>query len=205
MKDLLHPKAAHLALAVLLCCGLMMPVLGVLLPGTAPLRPLCVAAAVCLVLEAVSLRRVSAIAAAVVLPLGALAWLFAPGHLSRVSDVLLALTLRLRGQSAALPLVAEDAVLLLSLLFGLLSWLVTLRPVSCMPSLLLCVGVMMLLWFSGASHLIPWLLRPWRPFWSSLFWTAIPRPAPCGSFPSPCCWRRRPFCWPPPPASPRSP
>ena len=158
MKDLLRPKAAHLALAVLLCCGLMMPVLGVLLPGTAPLRPLCVAAAVCLVLEAVSLRRVSAIAAAVVLPLGALAWLFAPGHLSRVSDVLLALTLRLRGQSAALPLVAEDAVLLLSLLFGLLSWLVTLRPVSCMPSLLLCVGVMMLLWFSGASHLIPWLL-----------------------------------------------
>ena len=158
MRDALREKATHLTLALLLCAGMLMPVLGVLLPGVSPARPLLIAAALCAALEAASLHRVSSVAAGIGLPLGAAAWLLAPGHLTRVTDVLTALTLRLQGQKAALPLAAADTVLLVSLACSLLCWLVTLRSVSYMPSLLLCIGTAMLLWFTGARHLVPWLL-----------------------------------------------
>ena len=158
MKDKMRDKGIHLTLAILLCCGLLMPVLRVLIPDASGLQPLLIAAGMCTVLGAASLHRISILAAAIGIPLFAAGWSLSPGHLIRLTDVLTALTLRLRGQKEALPLVASDAALLLALIFGLLCWLVTLRSATYMPSLLLCVGVMMLLWFTGSGHLIPWLL-----------------------------------------------
>ena len=158
MNEKLRGKLTHLTLALLLACGLLMPVLRVLLPDVSPARPLLIAAGVCLLLEAASLHRFSALGAAVALPLAALVWLFSPGSMTRLSDTLIALTLRLQGQQAALPLVRSDAVLFLSLLISLLSWLAAWKKASYMPALILCVSVILLLWFSGSQDLIPWLL-----------------------------------------------
>ena len=92
MNEKLRGKLTHLTLALLLACGLLMPVLRVLLPDVSPARPLLIAAGVCLLLEAASLHRFSALGAAVALPLAALVWLFSPGSMTRLSDTLIALT-----------------------------------------------------------------------------------------------------------------
>ena len=178
MNEKLRGKLTHLALALLLACGILMPVLRVLLPDVSPARPLLIAAGVCLLLEVCSLHRFASLGAAVILPLAALLWLFSPGSLPRLSDTLIALTLRLQGQEAALPLVRSDTVLFLSLLLSLLCWLAAWKEASYLPALILCVSVILLLWFSGSPELIPWLLPALTAVFAAILLDRHPQSSP---------------------------
>ncbi len=158
MRSRFADRAMHALMAFLLAAGTLMPLLGVLFPGFSSLSPLLWAAALILLLEAASFHRISAIAAAILLGLSALLFCLSPGGFTRVQDVLIAVSLRLRGQSYALPLVQADCVVFLSLVLSILSFLAVLRQASFLPSAMLCAAGMLLLWLSDSPALIPWWL-----------------------------------------------
>ncbi len=187
MKENLRRKGLHALLAWLLCAGILMPALGVLFRGFSSWTPLLWAGAVILLLEAASFRRSWAVGAGIALPLLILLWVFALGGYQRLSDVLIAVSLRLRGLHSALPLVRAHAVLLLSLAAGLIAWLAVFPGASYLPSLVLCTGTMLLLWLSDSPELIPWLIpaliplqlllvadrHEQTPLWRVLPWAAL--------------------------------
>ena len=158
MAERWRKSAIHLALSLALCVSLLQPTLGLLFPGAMNLQPLWTAAFVILLLEALSLRRSLALGGAAAAGFLFFFWLFAQGGAVRLSDVALAFSLRLGGQTAALPLVKGDASLFLAVLLGGLSWLAASEKATWLPSLLLCVAVIMLLWLSGAEGYTVWLL-----------------------------------------------
>ena len=183
----LRRKGLHALLAWLLAAGVLMPVLGILFRGFSSWMPLLWAGAAILLLEAASFRRSWAIAAGIALPLLLLLWIVALGGYQRLSDVLIAVSLRLRGLHSALPLVRDDAVLLLSLAAGLIAWLAVFPGASYLPSLVLCTGTVLLLWLTDSPELIPWLIpalvplllllvadrHEQTPLWRVLPWAAL--------------------------------
>ena len=158
MAETLQKKAFHALLALCLTAGVLMPILSALYPHHFSWTPLLYSFLLVIALELLSLRRWTALAGAGLALALLAAWLLAGDGIPRLSDVLIAVSLRFRGQEAALPLVREDLTLLLTLLIPLLCWLATLRSVSWMPALVLCVGIMLMLWLGNFPHLIPWLL-----------------------------------------------
>ena len=149
----------HGALSFLLSIGLLGPLLGILLPDVSMVNPSACSGLICLLLSLLSVHRLSALIGFPALAAGALGWIFlGNGMIVRLSDVLHALTLRLYGQMAALPIVSADTAIFLSVLVTLLVWMVTLPGCSWFPAMLLCVADILLLWISGADHLIPWIL-----------------------------------------------
>ncbi len=157
-RDALREKGIHLLLSFLLSAGMDLPLLLLLIPGLSPVLPLLLLLAVCFLSEAASLHKAAAVSFGSLCLAALLYWLFAAGGLTCVSDIAIALTLRFSGQQAAFPLVAESAVIVLSLLIGLICWFLTLPRFSCLPAMLLSIGMMLILWLSGSPHLILWIL-----------------------------------------------
>ena len=158
MAERWQKSAIHLVMSLALCISLLQPTLGLLFPDSMSLQPLWTAAIVLLLLEALSLRRPLALGGTAAVGLLFLFWLFARGGAGRISDVAVAFSLRLGGQQAALPLVQGDASLFLAVVLGGLCWLASSERATWLPSLLLCVTVIMLLWLSGAEGFTAWLL-----------------------------------------------
>lgn len=158
MNEPLRVRLTHALLSVLLSAGLLMPLLGILEPSFLSWLPLVCCAAVVLAFETASVNRITAAVSAVIALLLLLVWLFALGGLLIVSDVALAVALRFSGIRSALPLVASPAVILLSVLVSLAGCFACLRNVSVLPSFLLCFGMVLLIYLSGASEVIPLFL-----------------------------------------------
>ena len=151
-------KAVHLLLALLLCVGLLIPALHILLPGQPALPSLLLSALILLLLEAVSVTRLSALIASG-LCLGLLGfWCLALGGVAWLSDLFIALSLHFTGQRAALPLMASEVSTALALVIGAVSWFATARKATYLPALVLCAAALMLVWLTGQSSLTPWLL-----------------------------------------------
>ena len=70
-----------------------------------------------------------------------------------------ALALQLSGQSAALPLYAQEVALLLTLVIGFASWGLTCRAVGCYPAIALVLLSALMLWLTSHESLL-WALLP---------------------------------------------
>ena len=103
---LLKRKLNHALPAFFLAAGLLMPLLGVLDPSFADPRMLIPAALVVLLFEVASINKLTAGITAGLFAAGIAAWLLAFGGITIAGDVMIALSLRISGQMAALPLMA---------------------------------------------------------------------------------------------------
>ena len=155
---LLQKKLNHALPAFFLAAGLLIPLLGVLDPSFADPALLLRAAAVVVLFEAASLSRVSATVAAGLFLSAVLAWLLGFGGLTVARDIVIALSLRMSGQMAALPLIASEVVWFFSLIVPLLACFAMLERATWIPSLVLTVLVTVLVWLGNRMDLLPWLL-----------------------------------------------
>ena len=159
MGEKLKERLQHALVALLLSAGLVMPLCGALDVSLiqSPL-PLIVAAAAVLVFEAASLHRAAAWGTALTAAGAAAFWIFAGNGARTVSDVMLAVSLRMKGIMTAVPLAAESVTVIVSAVLTLLCCFAAMRKATCMPSMILCTAVMMILWLTDSMQLLPWLL-----------------------------------------------
>ena len=158
MSETVRKRLIHALLSLLLSVGLLMPLLGILHPSFLSPAVLPVIAVVILVFECLAISRVTALVGSGVCIAGLLVWLFGFGGLLTVSDTVVAVALRLSGIHTALPLVAGQAVPIIAVVIALLSCLACLRGASILPATLLCFAMVLMIYLSGSSGLIPWFL-----------------------------------------------
>ncbi len=158
MSDSVRTRLIHALLSLLLAAGLLLPLMGILEPSFLSPSLLLWCAGIILLFELVSLHRVAAIISACAGAVILLIWLFAAGGLITVSDVALAVALRFSGIRTALPLVAFQATVLLTVLVTLVSCFACLRSASVLPCSLLCFAMILLIYLSGAGGMVPWFL-----------------------------------------------
>ena len=158
MQETVRARLSHALLSLLLSAGLVLPVLGILESSFLSFSVLIPILLTVVLFELASLKRITAVAAAVGGAAALLFWLFAADGTTAVSDVARAVSLRAAGIGSALPLVASQAVLMITVLLTLLSCLACLRSVSCFPAAFLCVGLILLIYLTGSASVIPWAL-----------------------------------------------
>lgn len=151
-------RLTHAFLSMLLAAGLLLPLMGILEPSFLSPSLLIWCAGIIVLFELVSLSRVSAIVSASAGVILLLIWLLAMDGLLTVSDVALAVALRFSGIRTALPLVAFPATVLLTVLVALASCFACLRSASVLPCSLMCFGMILLIYLSGAGDMVPWFL-----------------------------------------------
>lgn len=158
MNESVRLHLVHALLSGLLAAGLLLPLMGILEPSFLSPSLLIWCAGIIVLFELVSLSRVSAIVSACAGVILLLVWLFAMDGLLTVSDVALAVALRFSGVRTALPLVAFPATILLTAVVTLVSCFACLRNASVIPCSLLCFGMILLIYLSGAAEMVPWFL-----------------------------------------------
>ena len=127
MSESLRARASHAFFSVLLAAGLVLPLLGVLLPSVPYSLLVLPLLLTVLFFELACLNRACAAAAVVLAAVGGAVWLFTMNGAAAVADVARALSLRLMGVETALPLVLSPAVILLTILLTLVSCLACVR------------------------------------------------------------------------------
>ena len=158
MTESLRPRLVHALLSLLLSVGLLLPLLGILDPALpSPVLILWISVII-LLFELASLKRVISFAAAGAAFILLLFWLFAMGGMLTVSDAAMAIVLRCNNIRTAIPLVASSVTALLTVLTTLICCFACLRGASFLPSAVLCFGMILLIYLSGARELIPWFL-----------------------------------------------
>ncbi len=90
---------------------------------------------------------------------GALVYLVVLLFNGTLAEAFRATVLQCSGQSAALPLYAQEVALLLTLLIGFVSWGLTCRAVGCYPAIALVLLSALMLWLSSHESLL-WALLP---------------------------------------------
>ena len=158
MKQKAAERAVHAVIAFMLSAGIVIPILGVMDHSFTSPRVLLLCLIIIAAFEVVSLHRVAAFSAAGGAAAALAVWLFSSGGARIVSDYLLAVTLRIRGIENALPLMADQAVRITACVLTVLCCFACLRRATCIPAFALCVGAAILIWISGRTSLIPWLL-----------------------------------------------
>ena len=155
---LLKRKLNHALPAFFLAAGLLMPLLGVLDPSFADPRMLIPAALVVLLFEVASINKLTAGITAGLFAAGIAAWLLAFGGITVAGDVMIALSLRISGQMAALPLIAGKVKILFAILVPLVACFAMIQKATWIPSLILTAAITVLVWLSNRMDLLPWLL-----------------------------------------------
>ncbi len=158
MADKLKDRAKHALLALLLSAGLVMPLCGILDASLLSLRLIFICTGVIAAFETVSMHRISAWAAAALTAAGALIWILVMGGMSVLSDAGLAVGLRIQGIMSAVPLAAKPISALTAAGITLLCCFACLKKATCIPAVMLCTAVMMLVWLSDSMEMLPLLL-----------------------------------------------
>ena len=158
MSTRLRERLTHMLLTALLTAGLLLPLLKILEPSFVSAAPLIWAAVIILLFELACTSRITGIISGGLSLAALLVWLFLLRGLVTVSDVFLAVALRLSGIRSALPLVASSAVILLTAFVTLVSCFCCLRSASVLPAFILCFGMILLIYLSGSGDAVPWFL-----------------------------------------------
>lgn len=158
MAEKLKERLRHAILALLLSVGLSMSLAGSLDESLISLRMLYVIGGVILLFELASMHKVSAWAAVFIAAAGIAAWIFTANGAQVLSDAGIAISLRLKGISTAVPLVAQPLSILIAAVMTLLCCFAVLQAMTCIPSLMLCTAVIMAVWLTDSMHLLPWML-----------------------------------------------
>ena len=158
MALVMKERARHLVLALLLSIGLAMPLAGSLDEALCSPLILYIAGAVVLAFELVSLHRIAAWCAALAAAAGIALWVFSMNGAQMISDAGIAISLRMQGIRTAVPLAAQAISILLAAGITVLCCFATLRKATCIPALMLCVAVFMIVWLTDSMEMLPWLL-----------------------------------------------
>ena len=158
MKEIIRKRLQHAVLALLLSAGLVIPLCGAL-DGTMVFpRLILLIAGMILLFELASLNRISSWTAALLFLAAAAVWFFRGNGARMLSDAAVAAGLRMKGVKTAIPLIAQPFSVLIAVIMTLLCCFSALQDVSCIPSLMLCTVVIMIIWLTDSMNLIPWLL-----------------------------------------------
>ena len=158
MRAILREKLPRLFPALLLALGLAFTVLRILDLQVSLFSCGCVCALTLLALEAVSLNRRTVLWGVPGLAVLFLCWLLGGSGTEILSDMLRAFTLQVSGVPGALPLVARETALALSLIVSILCFLVSRKQAGSAGALILVLGAVLLLWLADRPDLIPWLI-----------------------------------------------
>ena len=158
MSESVRMRLIHALLSSLMAFGLLIPLLGIL--DSSLITPVLIfpVVGIILVFELISASRTAVFVTIGVSFILVLIWILAMGGLLIVSDVALAVVLRFNGIRTAIPLVASSVSVLLTLLITLISCLVCLRNASVLPAVLLCFGMILLIYLTGSEEVVPWFL-----------------------------------------------
>ena len=152
MKDAVRRGTA----AFLLELGLVLAMLGsmgLLAYGWGAAAALAIITAV---LTLACVKRLTSWIAAGVIAIGAGVWLLL-GGMDTLTEILRALTLHFTGLNGALPMVAGETALLLTLLVGVAGFAMTSRGLGAYPALAVTIMAALLLWLADQPHVLPWL------------------------------------------------
>ena len=158
MWQSLRSRLPRLLLTLLLASGLSFALLGALDLSASPVSVLLCCLLLSLGLEALSLNRRAALWGALGLAVLLLFLLVSGPAFAWLSDLLRAFSLRISGIPGALPLMEQDAALVLAGFLTLLSFLSTRKSAGALGALLLACGSMMMLWLADRYDLMPRLL-----------------------------------------------
>ena len=112
MADRLKERLRHAVISLLLSVGLVMPLCGALDKSLISPLPFLVIVGVILAFEAAAMHRAAAWGAALAAAGTAAVWVFTAGGALMLSDAGLAVSLRLRGLTTAVPLAAKPVAIL---------------------------------------------------------------------------------------------
>ena len=158
MNATVRKRLTHALLTVLLTAGLLMPLFQILEPSFLSPSFLLPALLVIILFEIACLNRTAALISALVCTFLLLLWLFAMNGLIVLSDSALAVALRFSGVRTALPLADSSAPVLLTVLVTLVCCFSCLRGASVLPSAILCIGMILLIYLSGSVESVPLFL-----------------------------------------------
>ncbi len=158
MAEKMKERVRHAVLAFLLSAGLVIPLCGAMDRTLISFRLAVFIAGVILLFELVSLHRVAAWTAVVLSAAGAAVWIFTGNGAQVLSDAGIAVGLRLKGIRTAIPLAAYPLSVLTAVGMTLLCCFAVHRNATCIPSLMLCTAVILVIWLTDSMELLPWLL-----------------------------------------------
>lgn len=158
MAERIRERLRHALIAFLLSVGLSMPLCGALDETLISPRILVCIAGVILLFEIAAVHKVSAFAGFLIAAGSCAAWVFGGNGARILSDVGLAIGLRLKGIRTAIPLAAEAVSITVAVGITILCCFAALRKATCIPTLMLCTAVLMTVWLTDSMNMIPWLL-----------------------------------------------
>ena len=147
MKSKLLEQLPRFVLTLLLSVGLLMPVLAALDLNLFILPCLLLCVFLSLGLEALFFSRRITLWGGIILFAASLFWLLSAGFVS-LRDVALAFSLQVSGVRGALPLVADHAARMLTVILTFLAFLSTRKSSGCLGAVLMTVGSLLMLWLS---------------------------------------------------------
>ena len=157
MNKKLKNSLTRLALTLLLSSGVILTFLGVLDLSTHTTPALLSMLGLSIVLEWTAWNRKTLIAGICLLAAGTIYLLVRWDGIAVLRDVLAAFSLRFSGVSGAMPLVARETSLLISLVFTLLCFLSARANAGAYPASLFCLAAVILLWQGNRIDLVPML------------------------------------------------
>ena len=150
MSESVRSRITHALLSFLLTIGLLLPLFQILEPSFLSPSVLIPVIAVIVLFEFACVNRIAMALSVGLSLLFLFIWLLGMNGNLTVSDVALAVVLRLSGIRTALPLIAAAAPVL-TVLIALVSCFSCLRGASVLPSSVLCIGMILLIYLSGET------------------------------------------------------
>lgn len=158
MKSKIGVCMIHALTAMLLSAGIIMPILGIMDRSFLSINMLLLCTLIIAVFELVSLHKISAVIAASAAFTGIVIWIITPNGAQIISDVMIAVTLRIRGIDTAFPLIADQTMIVATCLIAVLCSFASLKRATCVPSLIMTVTTVLLIWMTDRQDLIPWII-----------------------------------------------
>lgn len=144
------------AVAYLLALGLTLAMLGCMRMLAHGWMAAAVLSGITLVMTLCSARKLTRLIMGGVILAGAAAWLLL-GGMNTLGEILRAMTLHFTGLNGALPMVAQETALLLTVLMGVAAFALTNRSMGAYPALAVTLLAAMILWLSDQPRALPWL------------------------------------------------
>lgn len=144
--------------AWLLSTGVAMTVLGAMDSSFLSPRILLVNIAVIFLFEIISFSRITAVIGIIAAAAGTAVPALSPEGARTLSDLTIAVSLRIHGIRTALPLIQEPAMMITACVITVLCCLACIRKATCLPAVLLVLASSLIIWLTDRMDLIPWIL-----------------------------------------------
>ncbi|MBP3637448.1 MAG: hypothetical protein J6K13_07825 [Clostridia bacterium] len=115
-----------------------------------------VLAGITLALTAASVKKLTRWLSIAAVAMGAAGWLLL-GGMDTVKEILRAVTLHFTGLNGALPMVAQETALILSVLLGVACFALTRQGMGGYPALTVTILAALVLWLGDQPQALPWL------------------------------------------------